>query len=209
MVDARESQLLEQARRGDRAALGELLGRYQNRLYNLCLRMVGDREDAAELTQEAMLKVIEHIHDYNGQSTLLTWMTRICMNLAISHLRKQKLRRMERLEEAGTGREDQAEGLRRELIDWREPDPQKRVQDKEASERVERALWELEEDLRAILVLRDIQQMEYAEIGAVLSIPVGTVRSRLFRARLALRRILQEQEEKKGIGETRSSEHVG
>ena len=87
-----EQRLVEAAIGGDGAALGELLSRYRHRLYNVVLRMVSHRDDAAELTQEAMLRILEHISDFRGGSNNYTWMVRIAMNLSISHLRKRRIR---------------------------------------------------------------------------------------------------------------------
>ncbi len=195
-VDARH---LQRFRQGDQAALGDLLERHRQRLYNVALRMLHHHDDAAELTQEAMLKIIAHIHDYHEQAAVTTWMIRIVMNLAISHLRKRKLRYTLPLDGNGHDRDghsvdDQLSALRRELADTREPDPALRVQQNEMLTLLQQALMRLDVDFRAILVLRDIDQMDYPDIAAALSIPVGTVKSRLFRARLALRQAMTSKE---------------
>lgn len=181
-----EAQLLERARLGDQVALGQLLERHQQRLYNVALRMVGNRDDAAEVAQDALLRVVEHIDDYNGESALTTWMVRITMNLAISHLRKRKVRQAASLDVGGED-DDQTTALRRQLADEREPGPVSNVETSEMLGHLHRALAGLDEEFRAVLVLRDIDQMDYQQIAVVLSVPVGTVKSRLFRARLALR----------------------
>lgn len=198
MTSLAQQDLLERVRRGDRAAMGALLQEHQGRLYNVLLRMVSNRDDAAELTQEVLLKIVQHIDDYRGQAELTTWMTRIAMNEAISHLRKRKLRQTVSLDgrsdAAGGGSnsrgwsdDDQATALRRRLADDREPGPAECVEKKEGLERLRLAIAGLDEEFRAVLVLRDIDEMDYAQIAEVLSVPVGTVKSRLFRARLALR----------------------
>lgn len=184
-----ETQILDDVRRGDMAALGELLELYQHRVFNTCLRMVGNRDDAAELTQEAMLKAIEHVHDFHGQSRFSTWILRIGMNLSISHLRKRKLRQTTSIDAERTtaGSTDQTTSLRQEIADNREPTPDWNVQQKEMMAHLQTALSRIEEDFRAVLILRDIEEMDYGQIADVLAIPAGTVKSRLFRARLALR----------------------
>lgn len=199
MNDAHDTRLLARLAQGDQAALGDLLERHRQRLFNVALRMVHHREDAAEVTQEAMLKIIAHIHDYHAQSAITTWMIRIVMNLAISHLRKRKLRYTVSIEGNGhdpahANTEDQLSALRRELADTREPDPAWSVQQDEMLNRLQQAMARLEVDFRAVLVLRDIDQMDYPDIAAALSIPVGTVKSRLFRARLALRQAMMSKE---------------
>jgi RNA polymerase sigma-70 factor, ECF subfamily len=191
MAVANEPQLLSRIMRGDRGALGELLVHYQHRLYNVCLRMVGNRDDAAEVAQDTLLKVVEHIRDYNGQCAISTWMIRIAMNLSISHLRKRRLRRTASLEgttgPAGGNGEDQGTALREQIANPREPGPHQSVQQREMIGHLHQSLTRLDDDFRAVLVLRDIDELDYQEIADVLGVPVGTVKSRLFRARLALR----------------------
>ena len=191
-----EPQLVHRAQKGDRDALGELLVNHQNRLYNVALRMVGDREDAAEVTQEAMLKIVQHIGGYDGRSQLSTWMIRITMNQAISHLRKRRLRKTISLDADGASSATASQGmtydghstaLRDRLPDEQEPDPHQCVEQDEMLVHLHQALNRLEDDFRSVLVLRDINEMDYRQIADVLSVPVGTVKSRLFRARLALR----------------------
>lgn len=197
MPETDESALLERLRSGDKAALGELLTRHQRRLYNICLRLVGNRDDAAELTQEALLKALRHIDGFRGTAQIATWLTRIVTNEAISHLRRRRLRRTASLD-AGTDDDGQgvtAPGLGQQLADKREPSPERRVQNYELEHRIQAALDRLEPDFRAVLVLRDIDQMDYQQIAATLEVPVGTVKSRLFRARLALRSHLSETEQ--------------
>ena len=197
-----EQVLLDRARAGDGAALGELLQAYQRRVYNVCLRMVGNRDDAAELAQDTLLKVVQHIGDFRGQSGLGTWVTRIAMNGSISHLRKRKLRRTASLEAPssanGRGEADEGATLRRRLADEREPGPARRVQESEGHDRLQRAILALDEEHRAVLVLRDIDELDYAQIAEALELPLGTVKSRLFRARLALREQVMKQESASG-----------
>ena len=190
MAGPNEQQLVAAAMAGDQAALGQLLERYQTRLFNVCLRMLGNRDDAAEICQDAMLKVIEHVGDYRGQSAISTWMIRIAMNLSLSKLRKRAVRQAASLEVARAGHEDQSSALRNQLTDHREPAAEQRVEQREAVAQLYVAMDRIEADFRAVLVLRDIDQMDYQQIADVLAIPIGTVKSRLFRARLALRQQL-------------------
>ncbi|MEX2213406.1 MAG: sigma-70 family RNA polymerase sigma factor [Phycisphaeraceae bacterium] len=186
-----EDQLVAKARKGDRQAMGELLSNYHNRLFNVALRMVSDREDAAELTQDAMLKIVQHLDGYDGRSQLSTWMIRITMNLSISHLRKRRLRKTASLD-AQTGGDDGTDAgssprLGGRLTEEREPNPDACVEKSEMIAELHLAMDRLDEEFRAVLVLRDINDMDYKEIADVLEVPVGTVKSRLFRARVALR----------------------
>lgn len=193
MTQVSEQQLVADAQRGDAAALSDLLEMHQNRLFNIARRMVGNRDDAAEITQDAMCRIIEHIGTYDGRSAVGTWMVRIVMNLAISHGRKQQKRQAISMDaEFGGGGSgdtwvDQVGALRKRMADYREPDPEFRVEQSELIERLHEALDLLDEDFKAVIVLRDFDGLDYQQIGQALDIPVGTVKSRLFRARLALR----------------------
>ncbi len=191
MTPTPEQALLAKARRGDQQALGELLVAYQDRLYNVCLRMVSHPDDAAEVCQDVLMKVIQGLARFRGDSGLGTWMTRIAMNQSISHLRRRRVRRTVSLDQpfgSDNGPDDQASALRHQIQDSREPGPDQCVQDSEMLARLHQAMANLDDDFRAVLVLRDIEQQDYAQIGKTLEVPVGTVKSRLFRARLALRK---------------------
>ncbi len=191
----RERQLIEQVRRGDRGALGELLGAYHRKVYHLCLRMVSNPSDAADLTQEVLLKAIQHVDSFHERSRFGTWLYRIAMNLSISHLRKRKVRQAASLDACVAGAADgqaanpgdQATTLKSLIADDSEPSPDQSVETSEQVARVLAGVDRLDESLRAVILLRDLQEMDYAQIAEVLSVPIGTVKSRLFRARLALR----------------------
>lgn len=188
MTSTDEKALIQRVATGDRAAMGQLLQTHEKRLYNVCLRMVNNRDDAAELTQDAMVKIVQHLENFRGEAQLTTWMTRIAMNLSISFLRKRRLRTTTSIDAASGASEDDGRGaLASRLADPREPGPAQSVQTSEMLDRLHEAIGELDEDQRAVLVLRDIDQMDYQQIAQTLELPVGTVKSRLFRARLAFR----------------------
>jgi len=187
-----EQQLVDRARAGDRQAMGELLANHHNRLYNVALRMVNHQDDALELTQDAMLKIVEHLQSYDGRAQLSTWMIRITMNLSISHLRKRKLRKTASLDATVTGSLSGGDGevstpLSDRIETKNELSAQQCVQESEMLAALHDAMGRLDEEFRSVLVLRDVNEMDYREIADILEVPVGTVKSRLFRARLALR----------------------
>ncbi len=183
LTPLQELQLVEAHRGGDPDAIGQLLESYQRRIYSICYRMVRDEHEARDLTQDAMLRVIQGLESYDGRSKLSTWVIRVTMNSCLSHLRKQKLRRHASLD---AGSENAPSGP----VDPRtlgELSPPGRVELTEMKAVLGRALLCLDPDMRAVLVLRDMQELEYERIARALEVPVGTVKSRLFRARLALR----------------------
>jgi RNA polymerase sigma-70 factor (ECF subfamily) len=184
LTPLREMQLVEAHRAGDQEALGTLLEAYQRRVYSVCYRMLQNVDDAAELTHDALVKVIEGMGSYDGRARLSTWIISIAMNCCLSHLRKQRLRRHASLDEPGVGG---GTPIGHKLVGEREPSAAQRVEQDERRAVLLKGLSGLEPQMRAILVLRDLQELEYQQIGEVLDIPVGTVKSRLFRARAALR----------------------
>lgn len=192
MTPADEQALIDKVLGGDRAALGDLLRSNERRLFNVCLRMVSNRDDAAELTQDAMVKIVQNLDSFRGDARLTTWMTRVAMNLCLSHLRKRKLRHTVSLSSNGTtsADSDTMPRLADRIQDPTEPGPDSRVQQREMLDRLQSAIDRLDDDQRAVLVLRDLEQLDYLQIAQNLELPVGTVKSRLFRARLALRDLM-------------------
>lgn len=184
----RESQLMQMVLRGDRGALGELLHAYHKRVYHVCLRMVSHAEDAAELTQEVMLKAVQHVDSFQGQSKFSTWLLRIAMNCSVSHLRRGKTRSSLSLEDSYSS--EQSSPMKNMIASDREPLPAQSVQLKEQIDQLTHALGTLDPASRSIIVLRDLQGADYQQVADVLGVPVGTVKSRLFRARLALRQAI-------------------
>jgi RNA polymerase sigma-70 factor, ECF subfamily len=159
---------------GDGAALGKLLKGFENRVYATCWRITGRHEDALDMAQQTFIHALKHLEDYDGRAQFGTWLYRICTNACISHLRREKVRRHE-------GPESMA------FASGAEPEPDSSVESAEVNARLHQALDRLDPELRTLLVLRDGQGLDYADIAKVLGVPVGTVKSRLFRARSALR----------------------
>jgi RNA polymerase sigma-70 factor (ECF subfamily) len=186
--DSRELDLFRRAQTGDRGAFGQLAIRLQDRLYNAILRVVGDHEEARELTQETFVKALMKIDSFRGDSQPFTWLFRIGVNLAISHLRKVKRRRTFSLDAPGYGsHDDQASGLIDRLSRDGEASPSRAMEQRETQQLVLVAMGKLDAEYRAILVMRDIEEMDYQQMADVLNLPLGTLKSKLFRARLALR----------------------
>jgi RNA polymerase sigma-70 factor (ECF subfamily) len=193
-ADAQELALVRAIQRGQTQAWSALLTRYQDRLFGVCYRMVGDRDMAADLTQDSMVKIIEGLSTYDGRSKLSTWMIRVTMNVCLSKMRSEKLRRHASLdapERPGSGREARSAGDRLEDFRERELAGGSGVERDELRRVVAGALLRIAPEQRAILVLRDARDLDYDQIAEVLDIPVGTVKSRLFRARAALREAIE------------------
>jgi RNA polymerase sigma-70 factor (ECF subfamily) len=179
-----ERTLVERHRWGDAAAFEEVYGRFGELVFNLALRLAGDREDAADLTQEVFLRVYRHLGKFNGRSTLKTWIYRVALNHCRSKLGRRRL--PARPLDAGDGRIDPIDPAR---------GPEARALAGDAGRRVTAALAALPPAFREAVVLRDLEGLTYEEIAEVLGMRIGTVRSRIARGRDALRRLLGPGEE--------------
>ena len=182
-----DQELVEKARQGDMDAFEQLVLDNQNKVYALALRMVNDREEAADLAQEAFVKAWQGMKSFQGESSFATWIYRLTANLCIDWLRRQK--RREGVEPA-VSLDDESSG-------WAEPadrdsDPQLVLEKSERGRALARGLDRLPEWQRQALVLRELSGLSYQEIGQALDIDLGTVKSRIARARLSLRKILME-----------------
>jgi RNA polymerase sigma-70 factor (ECF subfamily) len=181
--------LVARARRGDAGAFGLLAERYQDAVFNGIYRMVGQREDAEDLAQEVFVKAYGGIGRFEGRSSLYTWLYSIAFNVVVSHRRKVGSSRHANplsLQESG----DEA-GRSFDVQDGSER-PDAAAERGELREQIEEAIGQLEEDHRVVLVMRDIEGFDYDTIARLLGCPHGTVKSRLHRARLALREQLKD-----------------
>jgi RNA polymerase sigma-70 factor (ECF subfamily) len=189
---ARALALLSRARNGDRSAFGQLAVLYQDRLFNAVVRLVGDRDEAAELTQEAFARGLAALDGFRSESGPYTWLFRIAVNLSISRLRKDhrhrvfSLDRPERRNGQAGRHDDQAAGLV-DRVRQSEMEPPAVLEQRERAEQVVAALGRVDPEYRAVLVMRDIEGFDYQQIADVMGLPLGTLKSRLFRARVALR----------------------
>jgi len=193
-VNVSDAVLIEQYRKGDSAAIEQLVLKYQNRIYNVILKICADPDDAAELTQETFVKVIENLDRFEGRSGFYTWTFRIAVNLTLNYCQRNSKLAFQSLDAEQDQQNDSKvkQVLKDFLSDDSSPDPADQVQNKELYRIAANALMGLDETHRAVIVLRDIEGMSYARIAEVLDIELGTVRSRLSRARSKMRDILED-----------------
>ncbi|UCE59004.1 MAG: sigma-70 family RNA polymerase sigma factor [Phycisphaerales bacterium] len=186
-VSLEDAELIEQVKAGQTESYGRLVEKYQDRVFNACWRICGHLEDARDVTQEAFLKAFDNISSFRRQSGFYTWVFRVAVNLALSHRRKARIRQAISLDQPVDVAGSQASELARQVRDAAAEDPAGVAGKVELQGRVAGALQELDDDYRAVVVLRDIEGLDYREIGEILELPPGTVKSRLHRGRMALR----------------------
>lgn len=173
-----DQALVEGCRNGDRAAFTTLVIRYQRPIYNAAYRVLGDAEDANDITQVVFLKIAEHLHEYDSQYRFFSWIYRIAVNESINLLRRN--RREEPLDDE---------------IDPPGPEtagPEWQYGNEQVCERVQRALMSMKFDDRVVLTLRHFSECSYREIGHILDLEEKTVKSRLFEARQRLGELLKD-----------------
>jgi RNA polymerase sigma-70 factor (ECF subfamily) len=166
------------AQGGDRGALDQLLRRHYDRVHAVCRRITGHEADAADAAQEAMIAIVRHLDRFDGRSSFGTWTYRIATNASLDELRRRKRRAVP------LSNDDTAEHHR--ASDAADPDSGQRIEAIGDHMALDVALRSLSDDYRLPVVLRDVADLDYAEIAAVLDIPVGTVKSRIARGRAAL-----------------------
>jgi RNA polymerase sigma-70 factor (ECF subfamily) len=182
-----DHRLIADCLRGRTAAFGELVRRYQDRLYNTVYRLVGNAEDAHDVVQDAFLNAYQSLESFKGDSQFFTWLYRIAFNTAVSLKRKQRV--VLRIE-SGHG-----EGGTQEPLDPSESNrPGHALEQAEEERRLHEALQRLSAEHRAVLVLKDLEGLKYEEMAEALQVPIGTIRSRLHRARVELRELLQRDD---------------
>lgn len=183
-----EQDLVARARAGDHQAFERLLLDNQTRIYTLCLRMTGDPEDAQDLAQEAFLNAWRGLPSFQGGSSFATWVYRLASNACIDFLRKRKRRQAV----------ESPHSLDQEEAPWPEPadpapGPAEALEGKELRQAVEDGLRALPVHQRQALIMRELSGLSYQEIAAALELDLGTVKSRIARARRAMQKFLVEQ----------------
>lgn len=181
MTREQEYLIVQQVLKGDANAFEELVLEYEKKVYNVALRIVGNSEDAADMTQEAFIKAYNSLASFRGDSKFSVWLTRIVSNLCLDFLRSRSRRPTVSLSVEDDGGDD----VQLDIAD-NSQSPEELLERSLTRESVRRGLQALPDDYREILLLREIQGLSYDEIAAALDIEVGTVKSRIFRGRKKL-----------------------
>jgi RNA polymerase sigma-70 factor (ECF subfamily) len=177
-----ERGLLERLRQRDEAAFNELVRRHQGPIFRLLERMLGDAAEAEDVAQEVFVSVFKSIESFRGDSALGTWLYRIAANHGKNRLKYLARRRRD----AARPLEEVAHGASEGSLSEREPTPAESLEGQQAQANLRKAFASLDEEQRLLVTLRDMESMSYEEIRVITELPIGTVKSKLHRARLAL-----------------------
>lgn len=191
-----EEKLITRSQQGDISAFNQLVLYYQQVVYNTVFRLLGDYDTAADVTQETFISAFRAIHTYRGNSQFRTWLLRISTNLACDHWRRTQRHPSKSLDVIANEEEFHTPALL-EILAQTGPDsnPEENLLTQELQELIQRGLQELSLDQRTVLVLCDIEGLSYEEVAQATQIPLGTVRSRISRARARLRLYLSQYQE--------------
>jgi RNA polymerase sigma-70 factor (ECF subfamily) len=180
-----DERLVRLAQRGDVIAFEQLVARHRDKIYARAFSMVRNEDDAVDLSQEAWVKGWQRLKQFQGESSFVTWMTRIVINLCLDYLRKQKRHRAESIEEL----EEESGGVERQMptVSF---NPSEGLERGELRQRIDKALGQLSYEHRTVLVLHEFEDLEYKEIAKRMQCSIGTVMSRLFYARRKMANLL-------------------
>ena len=179
-----ERRLVRRLQKGDERAFRELVQKEGDRVFNLCLKMLRSKSEAEDVAQDVFISVFKKISSFRGDAKLSTWIYRIAVNCCKN--------RLQYLQRRGAGRSMEfSDGVAQDRPEMRATSPRQKLETKELQTQLERALEQLDEEKRLLIILRDVEDLSYADIGAITDIPTGTVKSRIHRARKSLREILE------------------
>ena len=181
-----DEKLVRQAQRGDMVAFEELVARHRDKIYARAFSMMRNEDEAIDLSQEAWVKGWQRLKQFQGESSFVTWMTRIVINLCLDQLRKQKRHRAESIELL----EEESGGVERQMLPVVAANPTERLERAELRARIDRALGQLSYEHRTVLILHEFEELEYKEIAKKMQCSIGTVMSRLFYARRKMANLL-------------------
>ncbi len=176
--------ILERFKNGDTSAFKEIVIAYQDNIYELCFRMLGDRDNAQDAAQETFLKAYQGIGRFEPDASIYTWLYRIGVNTCIDYKRRSALESFFRRPFSS------GDAIEQEPSDA--PSPERLAESKQAAAALQKALGKLSHKLRAVIVMKEIEELSYEDIAKVLDISLGTVKSRISRAREELKRLVAE-----------------
>ncbi|MBI5865858.1 MAG: sigma-70 family RNA polymerase sigma factor [Planctomycetes bacterium] len=183
-----DSELVERTQAGDATAFELLVRRYQDRVYNMAYRMCRNTADAFDITQDTFVRALRALPQFQLRANFFTWLFRIGVNVALTQRRKEARRHAFSLTRQETGGDSDPPAFEPAVAG----DPAGASTRRELSARIEEALEQVEAEYRTAVILKDVEELDYSEIAEILDVPIGTVKSRIFRGREALRRLLAD-----------------
>lgn len=190
MTSRQEKRLIRRLKQRDEQAFLTIVTRYQHKVYNVVYRMLGDPHEAEDLSQEVFITVLKNIDSFRGESQFSTWLFRIAINHSKNRIKFLKRRAADRMQTI----DDTPEGaMMFNPLGSALPRPDEKAMGHQLEKAMQRALSNLDPEHREVVVLRDIENLSYQEIGDITGLTAGTVKSRLFRARTALKEQLSKQ----------------
>ena len=193
MADKQEKVLIKKSKKGDAQAFEELILSYHKKVLNLAYRMLGSVSDAEDAAQEIFIKVFRTLYSFNERSAFSTWLYKVATNVCLDILRKRKRQNGGAM--VSINRYNSQDDEYELPIEDDAPSPYEEAQKKEAMRALNSALDLLSEEQRAVIVMRDINGLSYEEIADVMECSLGTIKSRINRSRLALRKLLEKDKE--------------
>lgn len=189
--ESEENDLVQAAKAGDFAAFEELVARHRDKVYARAFSMMRNEDEALDLSQDAWIKGWRRLEQFHGKSSFATWMTRITINLCLDQIRKKKRQRAESIEQM----DEESGGVERRMPSVN-PNPTEGLERKDLRQMIDKALGQLSEAHRTVLVLHEFEELEYKEIAKRLGCSIGTVMSRLFYARRKMASLLGNLQKK-------------
>ncbi len=185
-----QKEVIESCKAGNEKAFAEIVFHYQKKVFNIAYRMLGNFEEAKDLAQEVFISVFESIKDLKEEITFDAWLTQITLNHCRNRWKYLKRRQYFNSESLDDPIETEDGNIPKAIVDPSDS-PETRYEKKSIQEFIQRGLLELKEDQRELLVLRDLQGFSYGEMGELLGLPEGTIKSKLHRARMELKEVLE------------------
>lgn len=195
-IDRQEKELISRAKQGDMLAFEELILQHEKIVYNVAFRMMNHSEDAKDLSQEVFLKAYKNLEKFDERSSFSTWLYRITTNTCIDEMRRRKGKQSYSLD----AELENEEGSIQQQMASEEETPEERLLREEGKSEILQALDTLSEEHKAAVILRDIRGMSYEEISEIIELPMGTVKSRISRARNQLKAEILKIRERNGAG---------
>lgn len=191
LMETKENVLIEKSKKGDINAFEKLIETYQKKVFNIAFGMLNNYDDANDVAQEVFIRIYKSIKNFKGESSFSTWLYRITTNACLDELRKRKNKNVVSIDEDILFEEGE---VTRQIVDD-SPTPDIIAEQKELREIVNDAIAQLSEEHRTVIMLRELQGFSYEEISNIINCPQGTVKSRINRARSALKNILKSKRE--------------